>query len=321
LFILSSLDSGCGVPSLLREGIVAVTPGFSYIMVKKKEEKDSSDKSKEKLNEGVNKEKSDQTILTSLEDYIKTASYLGTKVITPGMRKYVYRRRLDGLAILNTLLVDKKLADGIDFVKRYKPNEWIIVCKREAGWRSVKMFSELTGVKVFTKKYPSGILTNPILDNFIETKMVMICDPWLDKNALADARNIRVPVIGICDTNNHTSNVDVVMIGNNKSNKSLGLFFWLMAREYMKTHKIEKSLPTLEEFVGEELILEEPKKKRLAREKKERELKEGEEAIEEKMRVLAEKADEEAKEGLKLKRGGEEEGGVIRVGEEVEEGV
>ena len=55
----------------------------------------------------------EETILTDLEDYIKTASYLGTKVITPTMRKYVYRRRLDGLAILNTLLVDKKLSEAI----------------------------------------------------------------------------------------------------------------------------------------------------------------------------------------------------------------
>ncbi|MCR4285006.1 MAG: 30S ribosomal protein S2 [archaeon] len=260
--------------------------------------------------------KEDQTILTPLEDYIKTASYLGTKVITPTMRKYVYRRRLDGLAILNTLLVDKKLADGIDFIKQYKPEEWTLVCKREAGWRPAKMFSELTGVRIFTKKYPSGVLTNTVLEDFIETKMIVICDPWLDKNALADAKNIRIPVAGICDTNNHTTNLDIVMIGNNKSNKSLGLFFWLMAREYMKTHKIDKPLPTLEDFVGEDLILEEPKKKRLAREKKERELKTGESAIEEKMRSLAEKADEEAKEVMKKSQ---EES--IRVGEEVEEGV
>ena len=58
--------------------------------------------------EGIKKD--DQTILTSLEDYIKTASYLGTKVKTPTMRRYIYRRRLDGLSILNTLLVDKKLS-------------------------------------------------------------------------------------------------------------------------------------------------------------------------------------------------------------------
>jgi len=262
--------------------------------------------------------KEDQTILTSLEDYIKTASYLGTKVITPTMRKYVYRRRLDGLSILNTLLVDKKLSEAIKFVNQYKPEDWTLVCKRESGWRAAKMFSELTGVRLFTKKYPSGILTNTELDNFIETKMIFISDPWLDKNALADAKKVRVPVVGICDTNNHTADIDVVIIGNNKSNKSLGLFFHLLAKEYMKVHKIDKPLPSLEDFVGEELILEEPKKKRLAREKKEAEIKSGESAIEEKMRAIAEKADEEAYAGMKRPRDDEDS---LSVGEKVKEGV
>ena len=268
-------------------------------------------------------EKSDQTILTPLEDYIKTASYLGTKVITPTMRKYVYRRRLDGLAILNTLLVDKKLHEAINYIKQFPPNKWTLICKREAGWRAVKMFAELTGVRIFTKKYPSGILTNTTLINFIETDMVMICDPWLDKNALADAKNIGIPVVGVCDTNNHTANVDVLIIGNNKSNKSLGLFFWLMAREYMKAHGIDKPLPSLEDFVGETLILEEPKKKKKAKDK-EKEMKSAESAIEERIKELAEQADEEAKVGMK-KRWDEEEGEEgkesVKVSEEVEEGV
>ena len=279
------------------------------------------DKNEKTLSESDGEKKDDQTILTPLEDYIKTASYLGTKVITPSMRKYVYRRRLDGLAILNTLLVDKKLADAIDFIKQYKPEDWTLVCKREAGWRAAKMFSELTGVRLFTKKYPAGVLTNTTLDNFIETKMLVISDPWLDKNALNDAKKIRIPVVGMCDTNNHTADIDVVIIGNNKSNKSMGLFFWLMAREYMKAHGINKPLPSLEDFVGEQLILEEPKKKNLAREKKEKELKSGESAIEEKMRALAEKADEEAKLGIKKRWDDEDESEVVQVGEEVREGV
>lgn len=268
----------------------------------------------------VDESKNDETVLTHLEDYIKTASYLGTKVITPTMRKYVYRRRLDGLAILNTLLVDKKLKEGIDFVKQFKPEDWTLVCKREAGWRAAKMFSELTGVRLFTKKYPAGVLTNTKLPNFFETKMVMICDPWIDKNALADAKRVHIPVVGICDTNNHTADVDVVIIGNNKSNKSLGLFFWLMAREYLKVYFPEKlkSLPTLEDFVGEELILEEPKKRKKLEEKKEKEIKSEEEKIEEKMKALAEKADEEAKSGMKKSS---DDGEVVQVGEKVKEGV
>jgi len=286
------------------------------ITVDTEQEDEKPDKKEKTLSVSDGERKSDQTILAPLEDYIKTAAYLGTKVITPTMRKYVYRRRLDGLAILNTLLVDKKLAEGIDFIKQFKPGDWTLVCKREAGWRAAKMFAELTGVRTFTKKYPSGVLTNTVLDNFIETKMIVICDPWMDKNALADAKNIRIPVVGVCDTNNHTANIDVVMIGNNKSNKSMGLFFWLMAREYMKVHKIDKPLPSLEDFVGEELILEEPRKKKAAREKKERELKTGESAIEEKMREIAEKADSEAKsEQL------EEESESVSVGEGASEGV
>ena len=263
---------------------------------------------------GASKE---ETILTDLEDYIKTASYLGTKVITPSMRKYVYRRRLDGLAILNTLLVDKKLADAIDFIKQYKPDEWTLVCKREAGWRAAKMFSELTGVRTFTKKYPSGVLTNTQLDNFFETKMIMICDPWLDKNALKDAKRVRIPVCAVCDTNNHTADVDVVVIANNKSNKSMGLIFWLLAREYMKAHKIDKPLPTLEDFVGEALVLEEPKKKKRLAEKKEKEIKSAEAAIEERMKQIAESQDEEVKEGLKAK----EDEADVQVSEAVEQGV
>jgi len=276
-------------------------------------------KPEENVIKDITEKKEDQTILTPLEDYIKTAAYLGTKVITPTMRKYVYRRRLDGLAILNTLLVDKKLSEGIDFIKQFKPEDWTLVCKREAGWRGAKMFEELTGVRTYTKKYPSGVLTNTVLDDFIETKMVMICDPWLDKNALADSKNIRIPVAAICDTNNHTADCDVVMIGNNKSHKSMGLFFWLLSREYMKAHGIDKELPSLEEFVGEELVLEEPRKKRLAREKKEAELKSAESDIEKKMRELAEKADEEAK--GEMAEEAEKEKESVSVGEEVSEGV
>ncbi len=244
--------------------------------------------------EETKEERKDQTILTSLEDYIKTASYLGTKVITPTMRKYVYRRRLDGLAILNTLLVDKKLKDAIDFIVQFKPDEWTLVCKREAGWRAAKMFSELTGVRLFTKKYPAGVITNTVLPNFFETKMMMVCDPWLDKNALRDAVKVKIPVVAICDTNNHTTNVDVVIIANNKSNKSLGLIFWLLSREYMKAHGIDKPLPSLEDFAGEELILEEPKKKKKEK-KKEEELKSEEKKIEERMKALGK---EEVEEGV-----------------------
>lgn len=299
----------------IKEGIEETLDKVEEVLETTRKKKGTKKESPKKVEDGG--DSNDKTILTPIEDYIKTASYLGTKVITPSMREYVYRRRLDGLAILNTLLVDKKLADTIEFIKKYKPDQWVLVCKRESGWRAAKMFSELTGVRLFTKKYPSGILTNTELSNFIETDMIMICDPWLDKNAITDAKKIKIPVVGVCDTNNHTSNIDVVAIANNKSNKSLGLIFWLLAKEYMKHYNIDRPVPSLEDFVGEKLILEEPKKKKRKEKEKAQKLASEEAAIEERMRQIAEAADDEARKTIAHFKDDKS----ISVSEEVTEGV
>ena len=53
-------------------------------------------------------------MLIPLEEYVKAGIYLGTKVVTPEMKPFVYRRRADGLAIFNTDLIDEKLKEGIE---------------------------------------------------------------------------------------------------------------------------------------------------------------------------------------------------------------
>jgi len=244
----------------------------------KVEDKKIEEIKKEKVKEKTGKEEiskesklNSAETLVPLEMYIKAGSYIGIKVITPDMRKYVYRRRNDGIAIINTNLIDEKLKEAIRFINNYKPEDWILVCKREAGWRAAKLFSELTGVRVFTKKYPAGITTNITLPNFFETEMIFICDPWLDKNALNDALNVKKKIVSIVDTNNLTKGVNVVIPANNKGNKSLGLILWILAREYMKARGIGKELPSVEEFIGEkleELPLREKKKEKAKEEEK-----------------------------------------------------
>ncbi len=194
-----------------------------------------------------------EELLVPLEDYVKSGIHLGTKVITSQMREYVYKRRVDGLAVFNTNLIDKKLRNAISMISKYAPNDVIIVGKREASWTALKAFSSATGVKVFTKKYPAGIITNTILPDFFETKLMVVVDPWLDKNPIHDAMNSNVPILSLCDTNNMVSNVDMIIPCNNKSNKSIGLIFWILAKEYNKARKIDKEVPALEEFVGESI--------------------------------------------------------------------
>lgn len=195
--------------------------------------------------------------LIPLEDYIKASVHLGTKVITPHLRPYVYRRRADGIAVLNTNLIDKKLKEAIEFLKDFKPEDIIVVCKREAGWHAVNLFSKLTGIRAFTKKYPAGIITNLTLPDFFEVDLIMICDPWMDKNALNDANNIGKKVLALCDTNNLAFGVDQIIPCNNKNNRALGLIFYILTQGYLKAKKIKKKMPKLSEFMGEEPVVEE----------------------------------------------------------------
>ncbi|MBA7555057.1 hypothetical protein ES705_47705 [subsurface metagenome] len=96
--------------------------------------------SSEELKEKV-KAKKKADMLLPLEEYVKSGIYLGTRVVTPNMKSFVYRRRADGLAIFNTDLIDEKLKQGIKFLSQFKPDEIILVCKRQAGRRAAEMFS------------------------------------------------------------------------------------------------------------------------------------------------------------------------------------
>ena len=221
--------------------------------VKKLKEKVSAGEiTSEELKEKVKvKKKSD--MLIPLDEYVKAGIYLGTRVVTPDMKPFVYRRRADGLAIFNTDLIDEKIRGGIEFLSKFAPEDVILVCKRQAGWRAAEKFSEVTGIRVFAKKYPAGILTNKILPDFFENELTIITDQWVDKNALNDTLKAGKKVLMICDTNNFSKGADVVIIGNNKHDKSLGLIFYLLAKGYCEKRGLETSkIPDLEWWVGEE---------------------------------------------------------------------
>ena len=193
----------------------------------------------------------DKNQLVSLEEYKKSGISLGTRVITEFMKKYVFKRRPDGLATINTNEIDKKIRLAVNMLSQYAPENIVITCKRECGWKGADLLGKLTGIKVFTKKYPAGIITNIKLEEIFEPSIVIIVDPWIDKAAMSDAIKLNLPVISLCDTNNVTTNVDLIIPCNNKSGKSLGLIFWILARELIKEWDLKKDLPSIENFITE----------------------------------------------------------------------
>ncbi len=188
--------------------------------------------------------------LIPLDEYLKVGIHIGTKFRTKYMASFIYKTRPDGLVVLNVQEIDKRLRLAANLLSQYKPEDILVVCRRENGWKAVNLFSRLTGIRVFAGRYPPGILTNPNLRTFIETKLIFVVDPWPDKNIVKDAVKIGIPVMALCDTNNETNDLDLVIPCNNKGKKSLGLVFWILAGEYLKSRNKEMK-EKLEDFMDE----------------------------------------------------------------------
>lgn len=203
----------------------------------------------------VVEQKDDNQFLVPLEKYLKVGLHIGTKFRTKYMEPFIYKIRGDGLAVLNVQKIDERMRIATQLVSQYEPEEVLVVGRRENSWDAIKMFAEMTGVKHVAGRYPPGILTNTNLEEFMEIKLLIVADPWPDKNAVKDAFTMGVPIIALCDTNNESNYLDLVVPCNNKGKKSLGLFFWVLAREYLKSRgliKTEKDMKyPLEKFIEE----------------------------------------------------------------------
>jgi len=174
-----------------------------------------------------------EQLLVPRKEYLIAGIQVGTTHRTRDMEDFVYKVNPTGLAILNIHRIDTRLKLAGALLAKYEPQDILVVSRRENGWKAVKQFAKATGVRIYTDRYPAGVLTNPGLETFTEPRIVMITDPWPDKNAVHDAITAGIPIIALCDSNNDMRNVDLLVPCNNKGAKSLGLIYWILANQYL----------------------------------------------------------------------------------------
>jgi small subunit ribosomal protein S2 len=176
----------------------------------------------------------EEQVLVPIDTYLQSGIHIGAKFKTGFMAPYIYKIRPDGLCVLNISKIDEKLRAAANLISQYEPDKILAICRRDNGHKAVKSFAKSIGAKVIAGRYLPGSLTNPAFVNYFEPEIVIISDPWLEKQVINDAVKADIPIIALCDTNNTTENVDLVIPCNNKGNKSLSLIYYVLAREYLR---------------------------------------------------------------------------------------
>lgn len=162
------------------------------------------------------------------EKYLSAGVHIGMTSKTADMKRFVYKVRPSGLAVLNIGLLDRR----IDYAAAMLvgAQRILAVSYKEAGQEPARKFAEATNAHAIVGRFMPGSLTNPSFERFFEPDIMLVTDPASDKQAIREAVKCRIPIIGFADTSNETSYLDLVLPCNNKGKKSLTLMYWLLAK-------------------------------------------------------------------------------------------
>jgi len=185
------------------------------------------------MNEDVKQDMSYETLIP-VEEYLASGVHIGTQQKTEDMKKFIYRVRGDGLYVLDIQATDQRIRTAAKFLAKYDPAKILVVSARQYGQRPAEMLAKAIGAVAIVGRFIPGTLTNPKYNRYIEPGALIVTDPTGDAQAVTEAVSIGVPVLGLCDSNNLTANLDLVIPTNNKGRKALATVYWLLAREILK---------------------------------------------------------------------------------------
>lgn len=166
--------------------------------------------------------------------FLASGAHLGAQNVDRHMESYVYKRKNDGIHIINLrktwekIILAARIIAGIE-----NPADVCVISSRPYGTRAVLKFAQATGATPIAGRFTPGTFTNQIQKAFREPRLLVCTDAQFDHQSITEASYVNIPVISLCNTDSPSKYVDVAIPCNNKGIQSIGTMWWMLAREVL----------------------------------------------------------------------------------------
>merc|ERR1712165_670320 len=176
---------------------------------------------------------------------LAATTHLGSDNSDVQMEQYIFKKKTDGINIINLKKTWEKLllaARAIAAIEN--PADVFVVASRPHAQRAVLKFARYIGASPIAGRFTPGAFTNQIQAAFREPRLLLISDPRADHQPVTEGSYANIPVMAFCNVDSPTKFIDIAVPCNNKSPQSLGLMWWMLAREVLRLRgSISRDMP------------------------------------------------------------------------------